>query len=475
MFIRSKFGAVGAALTLSAAGVAGAAESTSPDVLSKLQALEAKVQSQDAEIAKLRGTQNDSWLDQRRAEEVRELIREVLNDADSRASLFQEGAVAGYDAGFWIGSPDGANLLKIGGEGQIRYIYTNAESTVTSVDETETGFQLRRFRLNFAGNFINKNLTYGVRLALDRSNGNVQFDNAFVGYKFADGWRVQAGSFKPQFLQEENVSGFSQLAVERTYLADYFTLDYVQGAEVTFEAEVFRAAATVSDGSYTGFGTSTEFNNDRTEVAVAGRGEVKIAGDWKQFRDFTVWSTDKLGILLGVAAAYELGEEGRGGGGGINTNQTAADIFKWTADVSVEYNIFNFHAAVTGQSFDDKNNSNITSLDGADQLGFVIQGGVFVIPDVVEVFARYEWIDFDGVYYRNNGGTAQTGTANLASDELGIVTFGVNYYLKKHNAKITLDLQWALDPVTVANSGGGLQAGTEDDQISIRVQAQFRF
>lgn len=475
MYIRPRFSAIGAALTLSAAGLASAAESTSSDVLSKLEALEAKVQSQQAEIAKLRGDRNDNWLDERRAAEVRDLIREVLDDADTRASLLAEGAVAGYDGGFWIGSPDGANLLKIGGEGQIRYIYTNAESDTATTDESEAGFQLRRFRLNFTGNFINKNLTYGIRLALDRSNGNVQFDNAFFGYKFAEGWRVQVGSFKPQFLHEENVSGFNQLAVERSYLADYFTLDYVQGAEVTFEAEVFRAAATIYDGSYTGFGTSTEFNNDRTEVAVAGRAEVKIAGDWKQFRDFTVWSTDKLGILVGVAAAYELGEEGSGGGGAIATNQTAADIFKWTADVTVEYNIFNFHAAVTGQSFNDGNNSNVTNLDGADQLGFVIQGGVFVVPDIVELFARYEWIDFDDVYYRNNGGSTQGGSGNIANDELGIVTVGVNYYLKKHNAKITLDVLWALGPVTVANTGAGVLASDDDGQVSIRAQAQFRF
>ncbi len=434
----------------------------------KIAAQEQVIQNQQRQLDSLDRGSGAARLDERRAEEMRQLVREVIADADTRANLLADGAVAGYDGGFWIGSPDGAFLLKIGGEGQIRYLYSWAPD---NDDDSEAGFQLRRFRLNFTGNFINKDLTYGIRLALDRSNGNAQLDNAFIAWKFADGWKVQGGSYKPQFLHEENVSGFSQLAVERSYVADYFTLDYTQGVEVSFESDLFRASAVIYDGSYSGFGTSTEFNNDRTDIAVAGRAEVKLAGDWRQFRDFTTWSTDKLGILVGVAGAYELGEDGGGGG-----NAAAADIFKWTADVTVEWNIFNFHAAVTGQHFDDNSNSGIANLDGADQIAFVIQGGVFVVPDVVELFARYEFIDFDGVYYRNSGGNTQGGTGNVAGDDtLSIVTVGANYYLKKHNAKFTIDVLVALDPVPVANTGAGLVTSGDDKQVVVRAQAQFRF
>jgi hypothetical protein len=472
MFIRRRISALSAALAIGAAGAAFAAEPLSADIAAKLEALEAKVQSQQTEIERLRSsTQDGGRLDQRRAEEIRELIREVLADADTRASLLSDGATAGYDSGFWVGSADGANVLKIGGEGQVRFVYNNAEEKNTDADETETGFQLRRFRLNFSGNFINKNLTYGIRLALDRATGNVQLDNAFIAYQFAEGWKIQGGSYKAQFLREENVSGFAQLAVERSYVADYFTLDYVQGAELSFEGNDFiHAYLDVYDGSYTGFGTSTEFNADLTEIAVSARVEGKIAGDWKQFRDFTVSSTDKLGILVGAAAAYEVGENGRG--------NVAPDIFKWTADVSIEAGIFSFFAAVHGQHFDDNNDTfagTLSNLDGADQIAFVIQGGVYVVPDVVEVFARYEWIDFDGVYYRNNGGASQSGSRNITDDELGIATVGVNYYVKKHNVKFTLDVLYAFDPVPVSNTGGGLLRNAEDGQVGIRFQGQFRF
>ena len=53
----------------------------------------------------------DNWMTEERAEEVRSLVRDVLADADTRASLLQSGMTAGYDDGFMIGSTDG-NFLK---------------------------------------------------------------------------------------------------------------------------------------------------------------------------------------------------------------------------------------------------------------------------------------------------------------------------------------------------------------------------
>lgn len=116
-----------------------------------------------------------------------------------------------------------------------------------------------------------------------------------------------------------------------------------------------------------------------------------------------------------------------------------------------------------------------TNLDSANQIGFVVQGGIFIVPDKVELFGRYEWIDFDGVYYRNNGAGTQGGTANLVKDELGIFSAGINYYIHKHSAKLTLDAQYTFDPVPVSNSGGGLLSSSDDSQFVLRSQLQWSF
>ena len=64
--------------------------SADADVQSELSSLKTR-------IAELEGAQKQSWLNERRAEEVKNLIREVLSDAETRASLLENGMYAGHD------------------------------------------------------------------------------------------------------------------------------------------------------------------------------------------------------------------------------------------------------------------------------------------------------------------------------------------------------------------------------------------
>ena len=62
-------------------------------------------------------------------------------------------------------------------------------------------------------------------------------------------------------------------------------------------------------------------------------------------------------------------------------------------------------------------------------------------------------------------------------DEQSILTFGTNYYMKKHKAKVTLDAQYAPDGIRKGESGGDNRTSnlTDDEQIGIRVQLQLQF
>jgi len=124
-------------------------------------------------------------------------------------------------------------------------------------------------------------------------------------------------------------------------------------------------------------------------------------------------------------------------------------------------------------------------VDEADQWGFVLQANVFVVPDKMDVFARYEYLDLDGVVFFNTRHAArQSGTTSNhmfypisgdLDDELSLLTFGTNYYFKGNAAKASLDVLWAMDAMPVADSGAALQTAAADDQISIRAQFQFLF
>ncbi len=468
MFTRTLLQAAALTAIVSVAAGSLPAEENEPSVAAQLKALNDRVARQEVELQQLRAALDGRTSDERRSQEVRAAVKQALADPDLKlrsASSLQ----AGYKDGFFIAAEDQSFSLLINVEGQFRYIFDNAEKQpAPNGGDDVSGFQLRRGRLTFSGNAINPQLTYKLQPAYECGTGNLRLDDAWLAYEFTPGLRLKGGQFKPYFLREENVGAFLQLAAERSYLADYFTIDFTQGAELTYDIGQLHLAFAAHDGSYA---QNTDYNGDRSVFALSGRAEYVLAGDWKQFRDFTSWPKEPFALMIGAGADYEQGQHGPG----TNT----PNVFKYTADVSAEFGGANLFAAIVGQEFTDDANPAVgglpTNLNGAHQFGFVAQGGVFVIPDKLEPFARYEWMNWGGVYYRNNGGAVQNASRNLTDDRLSIVTVGANYYFAKHKAKLTVDLVYALDPVPVSNTGGGLVRSAKEDQLALRCQFQFRF
>ena len=106
--------ALGGAALLALAGVVNA-EAPATDA-----ALKAEMATLKARIGELEGKQSQQWLDARRTEEVKALVREVLSDADTRASLQNDGLTAGHaNDKFFLASQDGTFHLNIGGQIQV--------------------------------------------------------------------------------------------------------------------------------------------------------------------------------------------------------------------------------------------------------------------------------------------------------------------------------------------------------------------
>src|SRR5688500_14682619 len=95
-----------AALTLTGVSLGGpASQGANDDLAARLAAAEAK-------IAAMEAAQNQNWLTEHRANEIRGLVQDVLADADTRASLLQAGVASGYDDGFVISDSAGDWLLR---------------------------------------------------------------------------------------------------------------------------------------------------------------------------------------------------------------------------------------------------------------------------------------------------------------------------------------------------------------------------
>ncbi len=422
-----------------------------PDSDPRLIAMQEELDALQAEIRAVRARQAQPWLDSRRSEEVKSLIREVLADADIRAALLGEGLFCDYDHGFIIRDNDHF-LLKINSYLQLRYI----SNTATHNDDDEvSGFQTRRAAVMFSGYIGSPKIKFVMLPTVSRSSGSMRIELAYVGYTIDDNWQVIAGQIKAPFHREWLTSARLQPMVERSYVNSLFTSLYVQGVELIRKTDDTCLRLALHDGTWS---WNTDFNADRTDYALVVRGEWKVYGDWKQFSDTVGWAGDH-GLLLGAAYEFDRGETG----GGTQT----PDLHKFTADVSLEGDGWNLYAACSGRNIESNGSPGILE---ADQWGALLQGGVFLVPDKLDLYARYEWIDVDGVAFKQSTGVTTATTDDIAR----LLTVGMNYFLRGHQTKITVDVVHAFDGLPMTDTSTGMIASDGPSTI-LRGQTMISF
>jgi hypothetical protein len=451
MSLTTRVGLAGTALTLTCVGSVYAAGETAgnDDMAQRLAAAEAK-------IAAMEAAQNENWLTEQRATEIRGLVQDVLADADTRASLLQTGMTAGYDNGAVIGSADGNNLLRINVLLQPRFIYNSNDS---DSEDQRYGFEVTRAKLVLSGHVVdpswyfmisnnfgnNSVLSSGIGDPLTGSDSREGLGNAYVGKDFGNGLKLQMGSMKAPLLREDLVDAQYQLAVERSTVNYLYTAGYVDGIQLSWESDKFRVAGMFSDGMRTG---NTIWSAPDTDFAFTARGEFLVSGNWEQFHQFTSPKGTETGIMIGAAVHYQSGES--------DTLADGVDVFVLTVDASAQFSGWNLYGAINYANID-------TDVPGASTLtpfGWVVQGG-FYLDETWEIFGRYEFNDSD--------------TPGL--DNLNVITVGVNKYFAGQNVKWTTDVGYSFDSIEISSDITGLREdeGGSDGQFIIRTQRQLQF
>ncbi len=378
-----------------------------------------------------------------RAAEIHQNVLDVLFDADTRVNLLQGGVLAGWDRKFFVGSVDDSFRLNITGHIQTRFVY-NHQKRAPNVDSHRAGFEMRRAKVEFNGHVVDPSWRYRLRFALNRGDGRANVEDAHLEKLLSDGWAVRIGQFKAPFFREHNISSKRQLAVERSLVSNTFNQGRTQGVELSWIGDLIDFFASFNDGFD---GQNTSALTDNVDWAFTSRVEFLAAGSWDRFKDFTSWSDDdRLAVLLG-AAAHVQSED---------TNLPAGSnelMFTWTVDGSIEAAGMNLSFALVGRHLDEA---------GLDQIGTVIQGGMFVTPEW-ELFGRYEWSDAD-----------IPGIENLS-----IITVGINKYFNKHRLKWTADLGYSISTVgdPFAFGGGGWREDPtgREGQFVARTQIQLLY
>jgi len=207
------------------------------------------------------------------------------------------------------------------------------------------------------------------------------------------------------------------------------------------------------------------------ELAVTGRADLRLDGDWKQAADFTSWRNEPQAIFLGAAGHYEV-IDGANNAGSFDGTYTVG-----TADASYENQGFSLYGAYVMSYFDDQADAPAPLGGDLFSQGVVVQSGYHVTARL-EPFVRYEWLNADD---------ADEAAIATQRDPAQILTVGANYYFRKHHAKFTADVVYVFDgDEPVANPRGAnpfssslgfsdFDTAEADPNLLVRLQFQLLF
>ena len=478
--------AVAGALTVGAGvlgfgSTASAAEPTQQELLEQIKALQSKVEQlearQDQQAEKQQGATTRPAAAQAEPEAT---IGSVLRDAERRsnpAMLQSGGFTAGYSKNkFLIQDEAGNFVLNPNIQFQFRHVANyreednNEDSGGLGDGESdagvESGFEVRRLKFAFDGSVFGPALTYRFQWATNRGNGNPVLDDAWVrvalGNVLGDGARdfaVRIGQFKDPTFHEEMVSSKRQLAADRSLVNEVIgggLTDWVQGVALIWddgpEGRPLRAEVGFSDGintdntPFTDAGGAPDFGAGNPDWGGFARLEYLAMGNWKQYDDFTAMGNTEDLLALGVGASYT---ETSGAGGG--------DTFLYTADAQYETGKLHLYGAfygIYGESED-------AEAGGHNDTGVLVQAG-YLLTEKLELFGRYDVLMLD------DNRVGETG-----EDTYSEATIGLNYYIRGHAAKFTIDLNYL--PAGSPNDQTGIgYLGDDNDEDQFAIRSQFQ-
>lgn len=452
MSLNKTVGLLAGAASITLTGVSFGGGTTPSDTDARIAALE-------NQIAEIKAERESNWLNPDRQEEIRAMIQDVMADSANRTSLLSAAGGAGMGPqGAWIESADGNFSLNIGLMAQLRAVWNQRDrADGGTLDESLFGFENTRTKIDFDGHMFDESIMYRIEGNFSYSGGGFALEDAYVGKQYDNGWSAAMGQFRDPFLYEEMIRPENQLPVERSTVANITNTGITQGILLCYESDEAHFAFSFNDGAaistmgLNGDTRNTAWAFDGNEYSFTARGDFNLGGDWADFEDFTARdNAAETSTRIGAAINFQDNEYG--------TTAEEVQSLSWTIDGQMETNTgFNLFASLTGLSTDP----NSSSASSVDQLGVVVQGGMYVDENNEwELFGRWEYYDFDSVF------------GPSSPDEVNLLTVGVTRYVHGNNLKWTTDVVFGLEEMPISDPMAGLLSddSDQDGQIALRSQ-----
>jgi len=276
--------------------------------------LQLRLEAAEARIAELSVSDSDNWLNNQRAEATRQLVHDVLADADSRAMMQGNGNPV---------------TVNVHGFLQTRYSYSGGGD-----DEANRGFNLPRARLIFSGDVYN----WEYKVSGEWSDSTNTFDllDAYAEGGLLGG-NVRVGQFKAPFMREVLVNQADTLMTERSIVSNQFGQGRSQGVQYSRDFGMLDFAGAYTDGFDTANGAGVQNGSALTArfgVDVTDWWNVGAAISYNDLvdTDYTTYTLDTLvstgGLDLSAAYVATSGDAGDNWGATVQAGYMCMDNFQ---------------------------------------------------------------------------------------------------------------------------------------------------
>jgi phosphate-selective porin len=284
-------------------------------------------------------------------------------------------------------------------------------------------FLLRRARLNAAGKFLEE---FDFRLELDLAGSlsntsglRAQMTDGYITWNRHPAANIRVGQFKTAFGYEQLYSDPRLLTAERSLMNDRLTLSRQLGAQVG--GDLFEKRLSYAVGLFNGNSANNNFNDDDRFVQVGRLSGVlwqgklggksaswSLGGNGFTTRDSNVALSGEFGFDSTPATADRDGIfAGDRRGAGLDSQLLIGPFILWVEALQVRFE--------PAAGFPRRE----IEADG----GYV-QGAYMVLPNRLQLVARYETFD---------------PRQDVDDNEVDTATLGANWYLKGDDLKLVLN------------------------------------
>jgi hypothetical protein len=399
-----------------------------------------------------------------------------------------ESVRVGYDDGFVIASDANLELqasdtpyrLRMNGWGQLRHTILDSDGVNSDLNQ----FQLKRARLTFAGTAFTSDFGYFVQLD-GRSVGGDEFRllDYFLTFDLGHHWwgwekgvlGVKTGKYKMPFTLARYLSGREFEFADRSMASTFFDVNRslawgldgkfnCRGIPLNWEVAIFNGL--VTGGAETGSSGALDNN-----FAFSGRIFAFPTGDWGvgSLPDFDWHET----LATRIGAGFASSTIDRNGTTEFDSLRVvdSGDRLSALLPASVDEYSVNIYcvdasyklcgwSATTEYYFRSTHQFRGANLSGLFDHGFWLQLGKFIVPEKLQLLARWS---------RVVGDSGTLGANDQSAEE---IAGGLVWYFRRQHAKIIFDATY-LDGAPIRSPVLDIAPG--DIGWLFRTQIQFAF